>query len=216
MTTKPADDLEAVRIIVQTLESFDKVERERIIRWAREKLGMPIPVREEAAGKAQVPSTGQVQMPSEAGVPSATTGQKIGGTDIRSFIKSKNPKSGQQLAAVVAYYYHLVAPEPERKDSIDATDLLDACRKADWPRPGKPAQTMINAHEAGYLDRTGEKGRYRLNSVGENLVAMVLPEGDISEARNKIRRSKKRPAKKRAKATRNRPAARKKKESPTE
>ena len=34
------DDLEAVRTIITALEPFDEPERERIIRWASEKLGI--------------------------------------------------------------------------------------------------------------------------------------------------------------------------------
>lgn len=39
MSSKP-DDLEAVRFIADTLQPFANDDRERIIRWAREKLGM--------------------------------------------------------------------------------------------------------------------------------------------------------------------------------
>ena len=39
MTAKN-DDLEAVRILAETLQPFTSDDRERIIRWAREKLGM--------------------------------------------------------------------------------------------------------------------------------------------------------------------------------
>lgn len=39
--TKPTDDLEAVRTIVEALESFESEDKERIIRWAREKLKLP-------------------------------------------------------------------------------------------------------------------------------------------------------------------------------
>src|SRR5229473_6579890 len=39
--TKPqSDDLEAVRTIVAALEGFDAKDKERILRWAREKLGL--------------------------------------------------------------------------------------------------------------------------------------------------------------------------------
>jgi len=41
--TKPTDDFEAVRLVIQALEPFDAKERERIIRWAAEKLGMTTP-----------------------------------------------------------------------------------------------------------------------------------------------------------------------------
>jgi hypothetical protein len=39
MTTKP-DDLEAVRTIADTLEPFENPDRDRILRWVRERLGM--------------------------------------------------------------------------------------------------------------------------------------------------------------------------------
>ena len=39
MSSKP-DDLDAVRSLTDTLQPFSNDDRERIIRWAREKLGM--------------------------------------------------------------------------------------------------------------------------------------------------------------------------------
>ena len=41
--TKPADDLEAVRVVAEALQEFDAKDQERIIRWAREKLGLSVP-----------------------------------------------------------------------------------------------------------------------------------------------------------------------------
>ena len=34
------DDLEAVRMLAETLQPFSAEDRERILRWAREKVGM--------------------------------------------------------------------------------------------------------------------------------------------------------------------------------
>lgn len=53
---------------------------------------------------------------------------------------------------------------------------MEACRKVDRKRPAAPSQVLVNAYHAALFDR-GDRGVYRLNSVGENLVAMVLPEG---------------------------------------
>lgn len=41
-------------------------------------------------------------------------------------------------------------------------------------QPKVPAQVLVNAYHDGLFDRGG-KGSYKLNSVGENLVAMALP-----------------------------------------
>ncbi len=40
MSKAKQDDLEAVRAIVAALNSFDAKDQERILRWAREKLGL--------------------------------------------------------------------------------------------------------------------------------------------------------------------------------
>src|SRR5271165_5976503 len=55
----PTDDLEAVRAVVEALQGFDAGDRERILRWAREKLGL-------VEQPALPPSTPVKQMPSPA------------------------------------------------------------------------------------------------------------------------------------------------------
>jgi len=164
--TKPADDFDAVRQIVEILEPFQAADRERAIRWAREKLGMTTP---PALGSPLV-----VPPPPTPGVPPPAGGSP---TDVKAFVKAKNPKNDSQLAATVAYFYRFVAPEDKRQEAINSTDLLEACRLADRKRPARAAQTMINAYKAGVFDKAAS-GRYKLNSVGENLVAMVLPGDD--------------------------------------
>jgi hypothetical protein len=178
--SKPTDDLEAVRLIADTLQPFPEPDRDRIIRWARERLGMP-----HAATTPPVHGTLPASTAPAAGQP----------RDIRSFIQQKNPRNERHLAAVVAYFFQLEAPEAQRKDAISSQDLTDASRAANWSRPKHPAQTLINAFNSGYLDKTSERGRYRLNAVGENLVAMVLPEGEAAatapRSKNRGRNSKK-------------------------
>jgi len=162
--TKPNDDLEAVRALVQVLEPFDSKDRERIIRWACEKLGQTGAALSALLSAPLIDSTGS----------SATISAPA--KDLKSFLNQKNPKTDLHLATAVAYYYRFEAPPSERKDFIDKQILIDACRKAERKRPPVPNQTLINAYNAGFLDKAGEKGKYHLNSVGENLVAMVLPE----------------------------------------
>jgi len=165
-TTKP-DDLQAVRDLVDALQPFDDIERDRIIRWAREKLGMGVPA---SIGAPSVGAPTLEAASSSGGAPPSLEAAQ----DISSFIAKKDPKSDVHFAAAVAYYYQFLAPASERKAAITREDLIDACRKATRRRPKTPAQVLVNAYHQGFLDR-GERGQYRLNSVGENLVAMVLP-----------------------------------------
>jgi hypothetical protein len=43
MTTGSGDDYDAIRTIVDVLKPFEAKDQERIIRWAREKLGLVTP-----------------------------------------------------------------------------------------------------------------------------------------------------------------------------
>lgn len=171
--TKPVDDLEAVRQVADTLQTFTETERERIIRWALERLGMTTVA---PVGSGVPTSAGPTTPP---GTPQAS--------DIKSFVKAKDPKTDTHLAAVVAYYYRFVSPD-DKKESITKDDFVDACRKAERRRPPRPAQTLVNAFASGLLDKSGH-GSYKINSVGENLVAMVLP--GKPESPNKKKSTKK-------------------------
>lgn len=186
--TKTIDDLEAVRTIIQVLESFDSKDRERIIRWAREKLGMSA-----VTGQPSTMPIVSAQPEQTTITPPAVIADGSAVKDIKSFISEKRPKNDKQLAAAVAYYYHFVAPEGQQKEIITSEDILDACRKADCKRLTNPGQTLRNAFQSGLLDRAGEQGQFRLNAVGENLIAMVLPEG---ERGGSVKPPKKKPMKK--------------------
>src|SRR5690606_24384965 len=172
------DDLEAVRIIADALVNFEKHEQERIIRWARERVGL-------------------AQPPADVSSPSHVSGQSavvasMGGSgsapDIRTFINEKSPGTDVHFAAAVAYYYRFVAPQSQRKNEIDSETLQDACRTAQRTRLKKASKTLSNAQLNGYLDSGSQRGMYAINSVGENLVAMTLP---MKDGKKKLRTVKK-------------------------
>lgn len=160
MTNKPIDDLEAIRQITEILANFSSEEQERIIRWSREKLGL----------KSILP-------------PSLSTGANSGGAphtpvvSIKQFNEEKKPKSDNQFALVAAYYYKFLAPQSERNEFIDGDMLQNATRLANRARLKKPTDTLNNCVKAGSLDR-GERGKFSINTVGENLVAMSMPNSD--------------------------------------
>lgn len=166
MTSTKPDDLEAVRSIAQTIELFGDDDRERILRWVRERLGMA-----GAPVLASHPVPAPPAAPNSSGASTATVS---GTNDIKSFVSEKSPKSDIHFAATVAYYQQFHAPIEQRKDSITKDDLVEACRRVDRKRPTRPAQVLVNAYLDGLFDRS-DKGHYKLNSVGENLVAMALP-----------------------------------------
>ncbi len=196
--TKTHDDLEAVRAVAEALQPFDSETQARIVRWACERVGLAVPRATTGTAGPQPPDRG-------AEPPIRDDGPRSGATDVKSFVQEKQPKSDAQFAATVAYFYAFEARDDERQDALTPAMLLDACRKAGRPRPPRPDQTLRNAKAAGYFDSVG-RGAFKLNSVGENLVAMVLPDGsapgggdrgkNASRKKTAKKPSKKTPAKK--------------------
>jgi hypothetical protein len=112
-------------------------------------------------------------------------------TDIRSFAQEKAPSAAIERAVLVAYYLTELAPQSERRDSIDKEDLKRYFKQAGFPLPKRPEQTLVDARHAGYLDPVGE-GKYRLNPVGYNLIAHTLPRRGEQGAASRRRVGRKR------------------------
>jgi hypothetical protein len=180
MTTHAnSDDFDIGKAIFEKLKDLPHERQQRVLRWVSEGLGTTI----IPSTPAQVaPATSNLGGGSPLPTPAATIG-----TDIRSFVTAKAPKSDNQFAAVVAYYYRFDAPPAERRESIGADQLQEAARLAGRKRLSKPLKTLNNAKAMGYLD--GASGEYSINSVGENLVAMTLP--GMPENRTRTPRTRK-------------------------
>lgn len=169
-TLKPRDEFDAVRMVVEILKDLTAEEQARVIRYAQEKLGW--------AGGAQSAIPGfAVPGLSVPGVSGSVAAPK--GVDIASFMQTKNPINDVQFATAVAYYYAFEAPQATRKFEIGPNDLLDAARQSGRPRKKNPIQTLHNTMSRGYLDKAG-RGTFKINPVGENLVAMGLPSGSAT------------------------------------
>jgi hypothetical protein len=161
---------DAAKIIVESLQGLDKTSQALAMRFAAETLGLQLAPALQSQAATVLPA------PPGALAPSASSHSM----DIKQFTAAKAPKSDQQFAAVVAYFYRFEVSEAQRRESIDADLLLDAARLAGRKRPSDARFTLNNAKNSGYLDVVSA-GKYRINSVGENLVAMALP-GNTSES----------------------------------
>jgi hypothetical protein len=183
MSTPITDDLDAVRAIVEAVKNFKTEEQQRIFRWAAEKLGLSIwPLHTHATTAHPLVGEGRT---------SQTTSTPGTSMNIKTFIAEKRPRSDVQYAAAVAFYYRFEAPEAEKKDFINSDELQESTRKAGRERFGNPLQTLNNAHKLGLLDRGPERGTFLINSVGENLVAMTLPDGEPVKKTAKKKAAKK-------------------------
>ncbi|HXC54332.1 MAG TPA: hypothetical protein VNU97_03480 [Rhizomicrobium sp.] len=158
--------MDAAQKIVAELTGMTPDHQALALKFAIETLGLQLP----AALRPAVASPD----PSPQPTPSHTASSADHSTDIKSFTAMKSPKSDRQFAAVVAYFYQFEAKADDRKEAIDAEIMKDAARLAGWPQVARWRMTLTNAKNAGYLDAAGS-GKFKLSSVGENLVAITLP-----------------------------------------
>lgn len=165
--------LHAAQQIVAELEGMKPEQQSLALKFVMETLGLKLP-----------PQASQPAPPAAQTVhPPAPMQGSEHSTDIRSFTAMKSPKSDQQFTAVVAYFYQFESRPDERKDSIGADTMKEAARLAGRAQVERWNMTLTNAKNAGYLDSAGT-GKFKLSSVGENLVAITLP-GNAPVKKNK-------------------------------
>ncbi len=180
---KTTDDLEAVRTVTTALGGFSPEEQERIIRWAREKLGLATAPRNLA--DTRTPQPPSLAASPRLGEPADQTQPLSSTKDLKTFVNGKGPKNDIQFATTVAYFYRFEAPPEQRRNEIDAAILQDACRLAGRERLKNPRMTLNNAKNQGLLDKGSKAGKFAVNTVGENLVVMTLPSQSDSVLKGK-------------------------------
>lgn len=172
-------EIRAIEQVIQALDPLESDARDRVLDYAFKRLGIagmnPSPAPPRALAEKPSP-------PLEEAAPSARV------ADIRALREEKQPKSANEMAAVVGYYLAEVAPSGERKTEIGTPDIEKYFKQAQQRLPEAPSKTLQNAAAAGYFDSAG-RGLYSLNPVGHNLVAHGLPR-EASAPQPRKRRSK--------------------------
>lgn len=94
--------------------------------------------------------------------------------DIRTLTAEKQPRSANEMVALVAYYLSELAPEAERSTTVNPDTIRGHFKMAGVPLPRVLRSVLPNATVAGYLENVS-RGEYRLNPVSYNLVVHGLP-----------------------------------------
>ncbi len=192
MADADEDDVKAISALIAALKPLNAESRVHVLEFVLKKLGISLSV--QHASPAHVPPAAHTPA-----APPATPPQPpppSGVHDIRSFAAEKKPKTVNEKVAVIGYYLAQLAPEGERRDYLIADDIKAYFIQADLQLPTAPPNvTLINAKNAGYFNAS-DRGQYKLNAVGHNLVAHKLPSGEAGEAKRRAA-----PRKPRKKAT---------------
>jgi hypothetical protein len=161
-------ELQAIRAVLGALVPLKREGRTRVLDYVFKRLGI---AGELIPSSAPSPS---LTHQADAFVAMPTSDLPGQTNDIRSLTKEKAPRSANEMAALVAYYLAELAPEPYRKQAINAEDIKTYFKQAPFPLPSSAKMTLINAKNSGYLE-SSSTGHYRLNPVGYNLVVHGLP-----------------------------------------
>lgn len=156
---------QAIDDIIASLSAIDDKARPTAIAAACAHLGIGQPLAETASPGALVTAPA-----APAPAPLAPSRPM----DIRLLKDEKQPENAKEMACLVAFYLQQLAPVAERKEVVCTDDMVKYFKQAHFPLPKRIAQLLIDARHSGYFD-LAERGTYRLNAVGYNLVAHALP-----------------------------------------
>ncbi|HEX9389805.1 MAG TPA: hypothetical protein VF928_00690 [Usitatibacteraceae bacterium] len=186
------DEIGAIGTVLKALEPLLPEVRVSVLNYVVKRLQISMDV--EAAGNTGLPSN----LPNldGSGAPPTPGVPVPAPTHIKALKEQKQPRSANEMAALVAYYLSHVVPASERKPTISTSDIETQFKIAEFPLPHQSRMTLGNAKTAGYFD-VAPGGGYKLNAVGHNLVVHSMPR-KASADRPPKRRPK---AKQKAKAT---------------
>lgn len=191
-------ELKAIKTITEALEPLDVETRQRALNYAMQHLRLTVPSASAVVGRSAEAHI-SAESPSPA-KPISPSGQQGHVTDIRSLKEQKKPATDIEMATLVAYYLKHETADDDHKDEIGTEDIEKYFVQAGYPLPTNKQYTLPNAKKAGYLENAS-RGKYKLNSVGHNLVAHGMPRTEsttVAKPKRSKKAAKKKPAKKKA------------------
>lgn len=184
--------VDAITALLTALGPLDAEARVHVIEFVVKRLGIKLPGDSIAAAlvstKPELAGFGAhgehlTPLPgaSEANNPPPRPAHVV---DVRSFAEGKNPQTMSERVAVIAYYLAHEAAPADRKDRLTWDDIEPYFKQAGFPLPTASHMALTNAKNAGYLVPV-DRGQYKLNAVGHNLVAHKLPAGEGGSERRR-------------------------------
>ncbi len=180
MTTQIDLEVEAIKTLLTVLEPLEAKARASALDYVIRRLDIKIAAAgDEKRHDQKIPPPPPIE-PFETSTP---TTHKV---HIKDLKEQKQPRSANEMAALVAYYLSHEAPANERKQAITTKDIETYFKIADFRLPSKPQFTLINAKASGYFEALGN-GEYKLNPVGYNLVAHSMPKVEKRASQRKAK-----------------------------
>jgi len=172
-------ELKAIKTIIELMAPLDEIGRSRVLEYVLKRLGMTTLQSDLATIADEVSSATSV----------AYAGSARPFKDIRSLTAEKQPRSANEMVALIAYYLSEIAQPDEASSTVNVEKIRKYFKMAAFPMPRVPKNALTNAAAAGYLENTS-RGEYRLNPVGYNLVVHGLPRSSAARPATNQRRQR--------------------------
>ena len=169
-------EIAAIKAVLSALEPLSAEARSSVLEYTLKRLSI------------QIQATPSLQQETSMG-PGVGAVRQEQPQHIEQLKDTKKPRSGNEMAALVAYYLAEVVPSTDRKDLVSTEDMRRYFKIAKFPLPRQPRVLLANAKAAGYFDQAGD-GEYRLNPVGYNLVVHAMPRGSGSTSKKRRKKNK--------------------------
>lgn len=171
-------ELKAIKTIIELMQPLDETGRSRVIEYVLKRLGMTAFQSEAAIIEGE---------PIEVALPTSARPRMV--DDIRTLTAKKQPRSANEMVALIAYYLSEVAEGNDASNSVNVETVRKYFKMAGFPMPRVLKNALTNAAAAGYLENIS-RGEYRLNPVGYNLVVHGLPRSSAANPTTSNRRKR--------------------------
>lgn len=186
-------EIEAIKSVLSALSPLSDKARISVMDYVSKRLNLP------TAGTSSIsPLPPPAEQLSTADKPAGVHQPEI---HILELKEQKSPRSANEMAALVAYYLGNIAPQDERKSTVNQKDIETYFKIGKFPLPSRVDMTLVNAKTSGYFDSLSD-GEYKLNAVGYNLVEHSMPRASKAtpgRSANRVKRNipsqKRRPSK---------------------
>jgi hypothetical protein len=186
MNNSVDQEITAIKSVLEALSPLSAKARVSVLEYVVKRLDLDLPGVTQRLGAS---GTGTEDAGASQGGAASAAKTPVHIMELKA---EKKPRSANEMAALVAYYLSNIAPERDRKKTVNQKDIETYFKIAEFPLPNQIRVTLPNAKGAGYFDAVGE-GEYKLNAVGHNLVVHSMPRG--AAAGGKVMRVRKRESK---------------------
>ena len=186
------NEIEAIKLIAERLETLSDEERDRVLLWVNAKYGSaaahaalgggaapppptpPSPTPTSPATKGSSKSTGKPKTSKKAksiiGMDKSLNLTPSGKPSATTFATQKAPSNNNQKAVVAVHYLR----DTIGMAAVTVPAVFTFFKTVGWPVPTDLRNTLQKAGSEGWLD-TADGDDIKLTSMGENLVEHSLP-----------------------------------------